>query len=56
MLPIVEKDDIFPETFPTSFNSLSLSLTANGETVAKKRLGTPNVKLEQITATKLELI
>ena len=42
MLPIVDKDDIFPDNEPISVSSLLLIFTAYGEIIANIKLGIEN--------------
>ena len=51
ILPMVDKDDVFPDILPTSSNSLSFSLTAYGDTIAITKLGIPKTTAAAIKAT-----
>ena len=51
MLPIVDNDDIFPDTVPTSCSWLFFNFTAIGDTVASMKLGIPNRNVADIIAT-----
>ena len=55
ILPIVDKDDIFPDTFPTSFSSSFFNLTAIGDAVANIKLGIPNKNIADMIATVIKL-
>ena len=50
ILPIVESEEVLPEISPTFSYSLSLNFTANGDTVATTKLGTPNITADEISA------
>ena len=56
ILPIVESEDVLPEISPRFSYSLSLNLTANGETVANTKLGIPNITADVINAITTKLL